>query len=262
VSMLIAALRSDNPLGGAPLSYTEADGAFHLQGVGDIPAAKVLDLENRRQLVWADPVTREWALEMAAMKVRKEKEAAAQAAAQAAEAAAAATAPAGGRDVGPRPTAPAQTVSPAVGETRVFAPPVDGDRRPAGVRAASTRFDAPAAPAAQGGRVVYEEPPVDESATAASVAAAWGVGVTVQAPASGPPAAGDPLAAAWSTSRAVSQAPGEDVVTRRSERRSTRREAEHRKANGAAWLRILVYILIAVAIAVVLFLMQHGTIGF
>ena len=93
--MLVGALRSDNPLGGAPLTCDDVTETFALQGIGEISAAKLLDFENRRQLVWSDLVTREWVLETAAMRVRREAaaravEAAATAAANAAAAAAAA----------------------------------------------------------------------------------------------------------------------------------------------------------------------------
>ena len=70
--MLVGALRSDNPLGGAPLTCDDVTESFTLQGVGEISAAKLLDLENRRQLVWSDLVTREWVLETAAVRVRRE----------------------------------------------------------------------------------------------------------------------------------------------------------------------------------------------
>jgi len=289
VSTLIAALRSDNPLGGAPLSYAEADDSFSLQGVGEIDAAKLLDLENRRQLVWADPVTREWALELAAIRLRKEKEAAAKAAAWAAEAAAAAAAQAAAEaTAAPPPADAAGGVAAAdVGATAVYDPPTVAGRRPAGIRATQTRFAAPDKDAVRGagGRVVWAEPPADEpddrakvAETAAAVAAAWAAADPLAAGAAGPDASAAAgtaggAGAGWSAASpgfaAAVQAgpiapapPGANVVTRRTDRRSARREAEHRRASGAAWVRILLYVMIAVAVAVVLLLMQQGTIGF
>ena len=283
MSTLIAALRSDNPLGGAPLSYSEADDSFSLQGVGEVDAAKLLDLENRRQLVWADPVTREWALELAAIRLRKEKEAAAKAAAWAAEEAAAAAARAAAEAAAPPPAA----TTAAAGATTVFEPPTVAERRPAGIRAAQTRFTAPDTTAARGGetRVVWTEPPADEpdgqakpAETAAAVAAAWAAADPLVAGAIGPdvgaptgpagiagvglPAASPGFAAAVRAAGVAPPLVDANVVTRRTDRRSARREAEHRRATGAAWVRILLYVLIAVAVAVVLVLMQQGVIGF
>ena len=58
--LLVARLRSDHPLGAVPLTYDDSDDTFVLEGVGEITAGKVLDLEDRRQLVWhVDEATRE-----------------------------------------------------------------------------------------------------------------------------------------------------------------------------------------------------------
>ncbi len=149
--MLVAALRSDNPLGGAPLTCDEAAETFTVQGLGEITAAKLLDLENRRQLVWADPVTREWVLETIALRARRA--AAAQAAARVAAAAAAAQA------VSAHEPAPAGGVVQAGAGTVVFEPPRTTVRPPAGIRAAQTRFEAPVGAAGGSRRVVWREPP-------------------------------------------------------------------------------------------------------
>ena len=88
--MLVAAIKSGSPLAGKAVVYNEDDDSFSLTGVGAITATKLLEFEDRRQLEWADLVTREWTLETAAIKARAE--AAAGAAAEAAVAAAAARA--------------------------------------------------------------------------------------------------------------------------------------------------------------------------
>jgi hypothetical protein len=264
--MLVAALRTDNPLGGAPLTYDDAIEVFALQGLGEVSAAKLLDLENRRQLVWADPVTREWALETAAIRVRKEAEA--KAAARAAEAAAAAAASAAVSAAADRTTG-AIIPAGASGTTLIFDPPAVGARRPAGVRAAATRFAVPESDR-DAATVVWSEPAVENAASAEATGVAAG---------SVPEAVGlrDADDGAWAASVAGTswvanrppggpppgwQAPGGDtsagVVTRRADRRSAVKEQEHRRAASAAWLRIVLYILIAVAMVVVMFVVQHG----
>jgi hypothetical protein len=274
--MLVAALRTDNPLGGAPLVYDDAVDVFALQGLGEVSAAKLLDLENRRQLVWADPVTREWALETAAIRVRKEAEAkatarAAEAAAAAAAAAAAEAARIQDESFAAQEQAMAHGVIPAVasGSTLVFAPPVAKPRRPAGVRAAATRFALPESDR-DAATVVWSEPATDDFPPAGRDAAA---GAVAPGPAETHAAAVGAWAAGFSGARANAadaqwadptgwQAPASDnapsVVTRRADRRSALKEHEHRRAASAAWLRVVFYLLIAVAVVVVLLVVQHG----
>ena len=155
--MLVAALRSDNPLGGAPLACDAAAEHFTIHGIGEITAAKLLDLENRRQLVWADPVTREWVLETVALRVRRAT--AAKAAARAAAAAAAASAAAASAAAASaREQARAGDIARAGAGTLVFEPPPPaGARHPAGVRAARTRFETPVAVGDGPRRVVWSE---------------------------------------------------------------------------------------------------------
>ncbi len=233
--MLIAALRSDNPLGGAPLTCDEAAEHFTLQGLGEISAAKLLDLENRRQLVWADPVTREWVIETAAVRVRKA--AAAKTAARAAEAAAAAAASAAASDDRAR----AGGIVPAGTDTLVFEPPPSRSsvsHQPAGVRAAQTRFEAPVSAAGGARRVVWSEPPDSAPAPLPSV------------PVPSAPAA-DPVASDAGA-----------MVTRRADRRSSVKAAERRHALVPAGLAtapaVAVLVLLAVLAVVVVLLVQHG----
>jgi hypothetical protein len=130
--MLVATLRSDNPHGGASLTCDDATDAFALEGFGEITSAKLLDLENRRQLVWVDSSTRERALRTAVATVRMETAARAKARALAAEAAAGAAAA--------------------------------GPHKAAGIPAASTKFEAPAGKAHAESRVVWSQPSGDEPA--------------------------------------------------------------------------------------------------
>lgn len=90
--MLIARLRADNPLGPVPLTCDAAGKTYILEGVGRITPAKLLDLENRQQLVWGvDHISRDRVLSAAVAQVRAETSGkAARAAAFAAAAAAAA----------------------------------------------------------------------------------------------------------------------------------------------------------------------------
>ena len=229
--MLIAALRSDNPLGGAPLTCDEAAEHFTLQGLGEIGAAKLLDLENRRQLVWADPVTREWVIETAAIRVRKEAAARSSRAAEAAAAAAAA-----------EERARSGGVATGGSGTLVFEPPPSrraASRQPAGIRAAQTRFDAPAATAAvRSGTVVWSEPPDTPPASPPPVPE------RVTAPVE--PATPDAVA----------------MITRRVDRRRSLKQAERRRALVPARLAtapaIAVLVLLAVLAVVVLLVVQHG----
>jgi MFS family permease len=157
--MVLAALRSDNRLGGTTLTCDENAEHFTMQGLGEIAPAKLLDLENRRQLVWADPVTRKWVLETVATRARGT--AAAKAAARAGEAAAAAA------EAAARERAGTGGVTSAAAGPRVFetsAWHAAGTRRPAGVRAAQTRFEAPRGDAGGARRVVWSEPPREQAA--------------------------------------------------------------------------------------------------
>ena len=75
--LLVARLRSDHPLGAVPLTYDDSDDTFVLEGVGEITAGKVLDLEDRRQLVWhVDEATRERVLASATARIRRDRAAA------------------------------------------------------------------------------------------------------------------------------------------------------------------------------------------
>ena len=199
--MLVGALRSDNPLGGATLTCDDATEAFSLQGIGEISAAKLLDLENRRQLVWSDLVTREWVLETAAIRVHREtaaKAAAAVATATTAAAAAAASTAAeddrfeaesiptdgrahiaagasGGRTLvfgppGPPGAAGAAGSSGPAGLSSASASALQPavERRPAGVPAATTRFAAPVNDGRVAGRLVWSEAMPDDSGEVAA----------------------------------------------------------------------------------------------
>ena len=230
--MLVAALRSDNPLGGAPLTCDEAAEHFTMQGVGEITAAKLLDLENRRQLVWADPVTREWVLETVALRVRRAT--AAKAAARAAEAAAAASAAA----ADDREQARAGGVARSDGGTLVFEPPAPvAAHQPAGVRAAPTRFEAPVAAAEGPRRVVWSE----------QAAAA------VPPPASAAAPGGGPL---------TTSPPSTAMATRRVDRRRSLKAAERHRSLLSARLAgapaAVVLLVIAVLAVVALLIAAHG----
>ncbi len=233
--MLVGALRSDNPLGGAPLTCDETAEHFTLQGLGEISAAKLLDLENRRQLVWADPVTREWVIETAASRVRRA--AAAKAEARASEAAAAAALSSAAAEERAR----AGGVVQAGAGTLVFGPPPSQSaaaRQPAGIRAAQTRFETPADAAGEARRVVWSEPP---GAAPAPLPVA---------PSSNTVAPG-PI-----TPDAVA------LITRRVDRRRSIKQAERRHALVPARLAtapaVAVLVLLAVLAVVVLLVVQHG----
>lgn len=70
--MFVATLRADGPLDGTQLFADESAARFYLEGGAEVSAAKVLDLENRRQLVWVDPATRVRVIYGAADKVQRE----------------------------------------------------------------------------------------------------------------------------------------------------------------------------------------------
>ena len=122
--MLVARLRSDNPLGDAPITLDEQGMTFVLGRVGEITSAKLLDLENRRQLVWVDDAKRELAMGTAISRVRGEAANRAQARAEAAAAAAVALAHG------------------AAGKER-------------GISAAPTKFEVPGGTARKGSRVIW-----------------------------------------------------------------------------------------------------------
>lgn len=131
--MLVGRLRPDGPLGGASLDCDDRGRTFTLEGAGEISPARLLDLENRRQLVWGvDQATRERVLGLASAQLRREAASPALARARMSVTAAADAAFEVGRDVH-------------------------------GVPAAPTRFDASAVLPHQGGRVVWTELPVPES---------------------------------------------------------------------------------------------------
>ena len=99
--MLVARLRPENPRGAARLAYEDQGTRFILEGVGEITAAKLLDLENRQQLVWVvDEATRERVRGAAIARVRRDTASRAGAHARAAAAPLAAR-----HDVGGRPPA-------------------------------------------------------------------------------------------------------------------------------------------------------------
>ena len=78
--MLIAAMRMGHALAGKAVVFNDDDGTFEVTGQGRISAATLLQLDRDRQLDWADGATRDWVLETAALKARKEAKAAAEAA--------------------------------------------------------------------------------------------------------------------------------------------------------------------------------------
>ena len=138
--MIVATLRSDNPLGDAQLMYDEASGAFSLQDVGGITAGKVLDLENRQQLVWDGDGTRDWVLEIARGMLRAERPVSRTAGLEGAP-----SSWAGSSDVVPPPEAAAKAARRAIPD------------RPAGVPPTPTRFELQEAPGRSGGRVVWTD---------------------------------------------------------------------------------------------------------
>ena len=260
--MLVAAMRSDNPLGGTPLVYDDAQETFLLGREPMLPS-KILDLENRRQLDWANPVAREWSLEMAAMKLRKEQQV--REAARAAEAvAAAAAAAAATAEAEARAHAEELRALAASGGTLVFEPPTF-DRRPAGIRAKAAMFALPTATTTldRSGRVVFIEPATDDE-----VAHGMG-GAAAAAPAAPAAAAANALeTATWTAAAPVSPplaaaipaappAPA-DLHTSRKDRRRSRREAEHRRERKGSGLRIAIYSLAAVVAAAALLIAQRG----
>ena len=281
--MLVGALRSDNPLGGAPLTCDDATEAFSLQGIGEISAAKLLDLENRRQLVWSDLVTREWVLETAAIRVRRETAAKA-AASRAAEndrfeaesifadgRAHIAAGASGGRTLvfgPPRPSGRPGRPGPAGSSGRAELPTASAAdpqppaaRRPAGVPAAATRFATPVDDGRVAGRLVWSEAMSDGDAASGEGAASeralafalQGDGRNVSAPA----AAGTPPLGPPDRPRQPEES-GQAIVTRRVDRRRSLQKAKHRRRLSAASGRAVVVALFAVAVVVLLLVAQRG----
>jgi len=253
--MLVGALRSDNPLGGAPLTCDDATEAFFLQGIGEISAAKLLDLENRRQLVWSDLVTREWALETAAIRVRRET---------AAKAAAAAA---------------------AAGAVAATALPPAAARGPAGVPAATTRFATPVDDGRVAGRLVWSEAMTGEGAAsdagaapnrdaaadknttlgrdaapdeAATLGGALSLAVQADARMASVPAA------AWRPPSGPPDRPrqageySQAIVTRRADRRRSLQQARQHRRLSMVSGRAAAVALFAVALVVVVLVAQHG----
>ena len=206
-----------------------------MQGVGEITAAKLLDLENRRQLVWADPVTREWVLETVALRVRR---------ATAAKAAARDRRSRGRRVGQLRPHDREQARAGGVARSESDSAPSSSSLRrrspltePAGVGAAPTRFEAPVAAAEGPRRVVWSE----------QAAAA------VPPPASAAAPGGGPL---------TTSPPGTAMATRRVDRRRSLKAAERHRSLLSARLAgapaAVVLLVIAVLAVVALLIAAHG----
>jgi hypothetical protein len=71
--VLVARLKPDNPRGAARITYDHRGTVFVLEGVGEITCAKLLDLENRQQLVWlVDQPTREQVRAAAMLRARRD----------------------------------------------------------------------------------------------------------------------------------------------------------------------------------------------
>ena len=262
--MLVAAIKSGNPLAGKAVVYSEDDDSFSLTGVGAISAAKLLEYEDHGQLQWADVVTREWTLETAAIKARGE--AAAGAAAEAAATAAAAEAVVRVAEldrIAPMPIVyePPSTVPPvqqgipakapgfelgpaAERQARwvVFAEPAPGESRgaqsaPGTAPGDSSSARAPIVPAVPS----FAPPPTQEGATLATAVV---------------PVAG---AAASDAPAVEATADGAGGAGRRGDRRRALRAAERRREMAGARVRIALYGLAAIAAAVILFLVERGS---
>jgi len=133
--LLVARLRSDHPFGALPLTCDDPGETYILEGKGEITAAKLLDLANRRQLVWeVDEATRERVLAAASARIQRDRDTAKRVAAARAAATVAAAVPAARKASG----------------------------KPPGVPPAPTASSAPGEIAHEGGRVVWSEPPVAE----------------------------------------------------------------------------------------------------
>jgi hypothetical protein len=114
MGMLIARLRSDNPRCAARLCCDEQCERVVLEGVGPLTPAKLIDLENRQQLVWeVDQVTRDRVLRVATAQIQQDKanQIVARGRAAAAEAAATTSEAGGKRSSIPAPRTTLDTVA-------------------------------------------------------------------------------------------------------------------------------------------------------
>jgi hypothetical protein len=272
--MLIAAIRTGHALAGKAVTYNEEDGRFWLTGSGEIPATRLLEYDERRELDWADDVTREWALEMASILARKQ---AAEERQQAAAAAAAA--------------AEAARLEALAPPSVVYPPPETTPPRPDGIPALAPKFEL--SPEARDRRprwVVWAEAsPLSETDPGADVAATRAArgdtaGPTPQSTAgpaqlpgrgpdrpastvpSGRPAASGPSPGAPASAPGAPASSGLDRTaggaaprpTSRRERRSVQRERARRGERAGAGLRIAIYFVVAAVAAAVVYLIQRG----
>lgn len=279
--MLIAAIRTGHALAGKAVTYNEEDGRFWLTGSGEIPAARLLEYDDRRELDWADDVTREWALEMASILARKqaaeERQHEAAAAAATAEAARLeALAPPSVVYPPPDTTPPPPDGIPAVAPTFELSPEAR-DRRPRWVVWAEAAPDAAAATGTGGteapaGREVAAAPPrhaitapgqtpgtgPDRPVSATSPAWPDASGMVPVAPAVTPampasaPSAPGPADPGQRSADATSQ------PTSRHERRGAQRERSRQSKRSGARLRIAAYVLVGAVAAALLYLVQRG----
>lgn len=270
--MLIAAIRTGHALAGKAVTYNDEDGRFWLSGVGEIPAARLIEYDERRELDWADDVTREWALEMAAILARK---LAAEQQQQAAAAAAAA--------------AEAARLEALAPPSVVYQPPDTSPPRPEGIPAVRPGFELSTEARDRPPRwVVWAEaaPPPDPSTGQAAApqpvadAREESGGATSAvprqpAPTGDPQHAGDPQPAGTAAPQTPASAGTAAVVkgadahgqiasvatpapTARSERRSAKHERGRRARGSGAGLRIAVYVVVAAAAAAALYVIQRG----
>jgi len=266
--MLVAAIKSGNPLAGKAVVYNEDDDSFSLTGAGAITATKLLEYEDRGQLQWADLVTREWTLETAAIKARAE--AAAGAAAEAAATAAAVRAAA--EAVVRRAELDRIAPMPIVYEPPSTVPPVQQ-----GIPAKAPGFELGPAAERQARWVVFAEPAPGESrgaqpatGTAPGDPSSPRAPIAPAVPSLAPPPTQEgatlatavvPVAgAAASDAPAVeATADGAGGAGRRGDRRRALRAAERRREMAGARVRIALYGLAAIAAAVILFLVERGS---
>ena len=225
--MLVAAIKSGNPLAGRAVVYDEDDDRFSLTGVGAITATKLLEYEDRGQLQWADLVTREWTLETAAIKARAEAAAGAPTEAVAREEAEAAAVRAVAEAV--IRSAELERIAPM---PIIYEPPSTVPPAQQGILAKAPGFEMGPAAERQARWVVFAEPASGEAGDAE------------------PPAPPAPASAAT--------ADGGGVAGRRGDRRRALRVAERRREMAGARIRIALYVLAAAAAAVILFLVERG----
>jgi hypothetical protein len=287
--MLVGALRSDNPLSGAPLTCDDVTEAFSLQGIGEISAARLLDLENRRQLVWSDLVTREWVLETAAIRVRWETAAEndrTKGVSISADGRAhiSAGAPDGHTLVFGPPRTSGPAGSSALAELATASAPAlqpPAARRPAGVPAATTRFATPVDDGRVAGRLVWSDAMSDGDAASSEVAAPGrdavpGEGAALEgalalaAQVDGRKASAS--TAAWTPPTDASDWPRQAgasgqamvtrqagaTVTRRADRRRSLQRARQRRRRSVVSGRAIVVALFVVATVVLVLVAQRG----